>query len=213
MVNVFIELFEDFIFISSGVFYTIGLLVFSLTLGLFLAVFYLPFRKLLPVSYCVNRTISLIRGTPLMLQLCIIYYCGIIENIFLAGILTFGLNSFAYISEIFRSGIAGIPNGQFEAARTLEIPRFHMWKSIIMPQVLRNTLPSIVNETVTLVKESALISIIGGGDIMRFTQIISAQKFIFFKPLLIAGTYYYIIVLFIEYIGEKLYTKINAKDS
>ena len=135
----------DLLYISRGFFYTLKLSACSLLFGVLLALIFLPFRKTIFFGIIFNRVISLIRGTPLMLQLFIVYYCGFVSNILFAGVLTFGLNSFAYVSEIFRSGIASIPKGQFEAAKTLQIPKFQMWKAIILPQVLRNTFPALGN--------------------------------------------------------------------
>jgi len=207
-----LSLLQDFLFITNGILYTLKISTLSLILGIFLALICLPFRQTFLLSFLLKRLISLIRGTPLILQLCIIYYCGLISDILWAGIITFSLNSFAYVSEIFRAGISSIPKGQFEAAQTLQIPKFNMWKSILIPQVLRNTFPAMINEAVSLLKESALISMIGGLDIMKHAQIVGSQKFIFFTPLLIAGFYYYIIVLCIEFAGEKFYKRINVKD-
>lgn len=204
--------FDDLLYISNGILYTLKVSVLSFCFGVLLSLICLPFRKTFLVGILLKRFISLIRGTPLMLQLFIIYYCGIINSILWAGAITFGLNSFAYVSEIFRAGIASIPKGQFEAAQTLQIPKFHMWKSIIIPQILRNTFPAMINEAVTLLKESTLISIIGAADIMKYADIVGSRRFILFPPLLIAGLYYYIIVLCIEFVGEKFYKRINAQN-
>ena len=205
------SLLHDLLFISTGIIYTLKLSIFSLILGFFLALLCLPLRQTFFLGFLLKRLISLIRGTPLILQLCILYYCGIISDILWSGIVTFGLNSFAYISEILRSGISSIPKGQFEASKALQIPKLYMWKNIIFPQILKNTFPALINESATILKESALISIIGGADIMKYAQIIGSQKFIFFTPLLIAGLYYYIIILLIEFTGEKFYKIINAQ--
>jgi polar amino acid transport system permease protein len=120
-----------------------------------------------------------------------------------AGILTFGVNSSAYIAEIVRAGIESLPKGQFEAAQALEIPRFYMWKDIILPQVIVNIFPAMINEVIALLKETALIATLGGMDIMRKSQTIAAEQYDYFMPLCIAGIYYYGLVLFIEFIGRK----------
>jgi polar amino acid transport system permease protein len=116
--------------------------------------------------------------------------------------MAFGLNSSAYIAEILRAGIENIPKGQFEAAQTLEIPCYYMWKDIILPQVIKNILPAMVSEVIALLKETALIATIGGMDIMRSAQTIAAEQFTYFIPLCIAGAYYYALVLIIEYVGK-----------
>jgi polar amino acid transport system permease protein len=155
------NLLESFIYIGSGLLLTLELLIggmiLSVITGTLIAV--LRYNHVLPrvwISY-----ISLIRGTPIILQLSFIYFAvptafGLRLDIVLAGILTFGLNSSAYISEILRAGIENLPQGQFEAARTLQIPSYYMWKDIILPQVVRNIGPGMVNETISLMKETAL---------------------------------------------------------
>lgn len=197
-------------FIGQGVSLTLALVVGGLFIGLSLAVLASIVRqRQQSVARAISFMISLLRGTPLILQLAFIYFSvptlfGIRLNILTAGILTFGLNSFAYITEILRSGIESLPKGQFEAAKTLQIPSYYMWKDIVLPQVIRNILPAMINEVITLLKETALISTIGGLDIMRSAQVLAAQQFTYFMPLCIAGGYYYALVLMIEYGGRKL---------
>jgi polar amino acid transport system permease protein len=157
----------------------------------------------------IRRYISILRGTPLILQLALIYFSlpgliGIQLGVMASGIVAFGLNSSAYMAEVFRAGIESIPKGQFEAAQTLRIPYYFMWKDIILPQALKNILPAMTNEAISLLKETALITTIGGMDIMRSAQTLSAEQFTYFMPLCIAGLYYYILVLIIEFIGKKL---------
>jgi len=143
--------------------------------------------------------ISIFRGTPLLVQLSIVYYIlpmmGIKITVFFAGIVAFSLNSAAYVAEIIRSGINSVDKGQFEAARALSIPQYYIMKDIILPQAFRNILPALVNETVNLLKETALISVIGGMDIMRRSQIVSSETYDYFTPLFIAAICYYILVL------------------
>ncbi len=122
-------------------------------------------------------------------------------DVIYSGILTFGVNSSVYTSELIRAGIESLPKGQFEAAKSLEISCFRTWKDIILPQVIRNVFPAIVNEAITLLKETALISTIGGMDIMRQSQMLSAQEFSYFMPLTVAALYYYILVVAMEYLG------------
>jgi polar amino acid transport system permease protein len=166
------------------------------------------------ILFLVVRFISIVRGTPLILQLSLIYFCvpdliGIRLNIIETGIVAFGINSSAYVAEILRSGIENLPKGQFEAAKTLQIPNYYMWKDIILPQVIKNILPSLISETITLVKETALISTLGGLDLMRRAQLVAAEKFTYFFPILVAGAYYYLLILLIEYIGKKIEQRKN----
>jgi len=160
--------------------------------------------------------VSLIRGTPVLLQLSIVYYAlpGIIGyNItpFVAGVVAFSLNSAAYIAEIIRAGILSVDRGQFEAAKVLKIPYHLMMRDIILPQALRNVLPALVNEMAVMIKESAMIAIIGEADLMRRAQIVAAEQYTYFAPLLVSGVCYYILVSMLTYFAKILENILRAK--
>ncbi len=146
---------------------------------------------------------SIFRGTPMLLQLSIVYF-GIPSltaykiSPLLAGVIAFSLNSAAYVAEVLRAGIQAIDVGQFEASNALNIPRFLMMKDIILPQAFRNTLPALVNEVINLLKETALISTLGEGDIIRRAQLIAAETYTYFEPLMMAALCYYGIVLLLS---------------
>ncbi|RZI47739.1 amino acid ABC transporter permease [Rickettsiales endosymbiont of Peranema trichophorum] len=197
------------LFIGYGIFVTIQLLFGGILIGSFIGMMLSILRYKNIGTRVINLIISVLRGTPLILQLSFVYFSvssiiGMKLNIVAAGVVTFGLNSSAYIAEIIRAGIESLPKGQFEAAKTLQIPTFYMWKDIILPQVFRSILPAMVSEVIALLKETALIATIGGMDIMRRAQIVSAEQFTYFMPLCIAGAYYYSLVIFIEYIGKRI---------
>jgi len=205
-------LVENFLYIGSGAFLTLGLLFGSLTLGLVIAIILTILRYSNILTKTINCYISIFRGTPVILQLSLFYFAvpqvfDIKMNILSAGILTFGINSSAYIAEMLRSGINSLPKGQFEAAKTLQIPVIKTWKDIILPQVIRNSIPSLTGEMIALLKETALISTLGGLDIMRKSQAVAAEHFTYFTPLFMAGFCYYIMVLLIEFIGKKIEKK------
>ena len=203
-------LLDNILYIGSGILFTLQLLFGGISLGLLLAIVMTILRYSSKcASYIITGYISIFRGTPVILQLSLFYFAlpqiiGLNLEILTAGILTFGLNSAAYLAEILRSGINSLPKGQFEAAQTLRIPLFKTWKDVILPQAIRNSLPSLTGEMIALLKETALISTIGGLDIMRKSQGIAAEHFTYFTPLLIAGAYYYAMVLLIEFIGKKI---------
>lgn len=203
------QLVEYFLFIGKGLCVTIPLLLGGLSGGLIggTAVAILRHNKI-GVS-CINYVTSFLRATPLMLQLSFVYFSiptltGVRLNILSAGIITFSINSSAYLAEIMRAGIKSIPQGQFEAAKALKIQKFYLWKDIILPQVIRAISPALVGEIIALLKETALISTIGGMDIMRMAQIQAAEQFTYFVPLCMAGIYYYGLVLLIEWVGKKI---------
>jgi polar amino acid transport system permease protein len=200
---------KDLFYIGAGALLSLELLLGGIIIGLLLGTMFAVLRYKGICKRVIERFISLTRGTPLILQLSFVYFAlpaliGIKANVLAAGILTFGLNSSAYIAEILRSGIENLPKGQFEAGKTLQIPNFYLWKDIILPQVIRNILPALVNEIIALLKETALISTIGGMDLMRKAQSVAAEQFTYFLPLCIAGLYYYCLVLLIESLGKKI---------
>ncbi len=201
--------FDYFIQIGAGVGFTLLLLFGSLIVGVFLGTLLSILRYKNIATPIINAFISVIRGTPLILQLSFIFFAvpqliNMPFSIMTAGIITFGINSSAYVAEIIRSGIESIPKGQFEAARTLNVPEVYTWRDIIFPQVIRNIFPALVNEVIALLKETAIISVIGGLDIMRKAEIVTSTQFTYFMPLCVAGFYYYILVMIIAIVGKKI---------
>jgi polar amino acid transport system permease protein len=206
------RLISNFLYIGRGLTFTLQLLVGGFLIGVKVGVLLAALRHNKVCAAVISKLVSVIRGTPLILQLSFIYFsvptlCGIRLDALSAGIIAFGINSSAYISEILRSGIESLPKGQFEAAQTLGIPKYYMWKDIILPQAIANVFPALVNEVIALLKETALIAMIGGMDVMRSSQIIAAEQFEYFMPLCIAGAYYYALVLLIESVGKKIEKK------
>lgn len=212
------EFSYSFIFIGNGIFVTLQLLVAGISIGAFLGLLLAVANYKGIARFFINRYVSVLRGTPLILQLSFIYFAlpgltGFSLSVVASGIIAFGLNSSAYLAEIFRAGIDSIPKGQFEAAQTLRVSHYAMWKDIILPQVVKNILPAMTNEVITLLKETALISTIGGMDIMRSSQTVAAEQFTYFIPLCIAGLYYYMLVLLIEYVGKIIERKVDYANS
>lgn len=191
--------------IGEGILVTLKFTLFSLLCGLPLGIFLALFktsRNRFVRWLCAAYT-SLFRGTPLLVQLGIFYHgipqiTGYTLSAFEAGILTFSLNSAAYSSEIIRAGIESIDIGQWEACQLLGISRYNTILRIILPQAIRNILPALVNEMVDLLKESALVSTIGEADLLRQVSKISAEKFLYFEPLIIAAVCYYIMVMIVS---------------
>lgn len=198
-------------FILEGVGVTIKFTLASLFCGLPLGVL-LAIAKIshLKTARGIARIYtSVFRGTPLIVQLFIIYFglpplIGYNLSAFEAGVLTFSLNSAAYSSEIIRAGIQAIDKGQWEAAQVLGLSYRTTLCTIILPQALRNILPALVNEIVDLLKESALVSTIGEADLLRRSQIVASEKYLFFEPLLIAAVAYYIMVMVVSFFAKAL---------
>ncbi|MFN7251110.1 MAG: amino acid ABC transporter permease [Anaerobacillus sp.] len=206
-------------FILKGIWVTLQIvsvsLIFGFILGTFLSI--LKIGKIAILRWLADAYTSVFRGTPLILQLFLIYFAtpqviGYDITPYQAAVLTFGLNSAAYISEIIRAGIQAVDKGQKEAAEALAIPYRPMLTNIILPQAIKNILPALVNEFITLTKESAIISTIGVLDIMRRSQIVSAEKYIAFEPLIFAALLYYILVMVLTLLGRVLERRLRRSD-
>lgn len=202
--------------ISKGIIetllYTVISIFFGFIIGNIIAIYNQLYRNMLSKFF--HFYVSLFRGTPVVVQLFIIHF-GLPQALgfHLSGttsvIITLSLNSSAYISEIIRSGIISIEKGQFEAAQSLHIPKLLMWKDIIMPQMYKNSLPNICNEFINLLKETAIVSMIGATDILKRAYQIGAQTYSYLEPLLIAAFYYYILILILSKITKIIERKLE----
>ena len=198
----FKRILPDLPFILRGIPLTLLFTVLSVFLGLIWGTFLslLKISGIKPLGWLANAYTSVFRGTPLLLQLALVYYAtpqltGYDIPALQAGVLTFTLNSGAYMSETIRGGIQAVDKGQSEAAMSMGVPYALMMWDIILPQALKNILPALVNETIGLLKDSALVSTLGVVEILRSAQIVGANKYIYFEPLLFAGLIYYVLVM------------------
>ncbi|MBD2103452.1 amino acid ABC transporter permease [Leptolyngbya sp. FACHB-261] len=160
---------------------------------------------------------SVFRGTPLILQLTLVYFAtpqlvGYNITPLQAGVIAFSLNSGAYISETIRAGILAVDKGQKEAAMSLGVPYRLTMKDIILPQAFKNILPALVNESIALLKDSALVSVIGVADLLRRANIVAAEKFIYFEPLLLVGVIYYLMVITLTLGANRLERRLRRSD-
>ncbi len=157
--------------------------------------------------------ITVIRGTPMMVQLLIIYYVVFasvnLSQILIAGA-AFGLNSGAYVAEVFRSGINSVPKGQMEASRSLGMNNGQAMRTVIMPQALRNILPALGNEGISLLKETSVAGYIGVMDLTRAGDIIRGQTYDALLPLLVVAVIYLAIVLVLTYLIKRLERRLNS---
>ena len=187
------------------------LLIFSLTLllalplGLLVALARLSKLKIL--SLAMEFYIWLMRGTPLMLQLLFFYFAlpvlGILLDDFTAAMFAFVLNYGAYFAEIFRAGIGSISRGQYEAARALGLTQTQTMRRIIIPQMLKNVLPPISNETINLVKDTSLIYILAMNDLLRVARNIVQREFDM-TPFIVAAVFYLVMTFVLTYIFKRL---------
>lgn len=189
-------------------------LLFSLPLGLLLCVLRMSRFRIL--QWIARIYISIMRGTPLMLQLLVVlfapyYVFGIPLSFsyrFYAVIIGFSLNYAAYFAEIYRSGFQGIPVGQREAATLLGYGRRHTYFRILFPQMVKRVLPPVTNEVITLVKDTSLAYVVSFTEMFYIGQQLSAaQKSLL--PLFVAGAFYYVFNFVIAFIMEKVEKKFN----
>jgi His/Glu/Gln/Arg/opine family amino acid ABC transporter permease subunit len=189
--------------------------VLGFILGTILSLFKISNIKFL--GWFADAYTSIFRGTPMILQLMVIYYgspqiIGFQIQPYTAAVLSFALNSGAYVSEIIRAGILAIDKGQQEAALALGVPYGKMMFDIILPQAIKNILPALMNEFITLTKESAIVTSIGVMDIMRRSYQVGAEKYSFFEPLIIAGLIYYVMVMILTFLGKGLERRMRRSD-
>ena len=161
--------------------------------------------KFNPLSFIATAYVEILRSTPVLVQIFIIYYgvFGMIDlpsfqmfgfikfNRFFPGVVALGMNSGAYLCEIIRAGIQSIDQGQTEAARSLGLSQTMNLRYIILPQALKNILPAIANEFVVIIKESAITYTIGVQDIMSAVNAVKGATFIIIEPLLVATAIYF----------------------
>lgn len=189
-------------FILGGIWVTLAFTVVSAILGFIWAVVLalMKISEFKPFRWLANAYTSIFRGTPLILQIALVYFAtpqliGYDIPAFQAGVIAFALNSGAYVSETLRAGILAVDKGQREAALSLGVPYQLMMKDIILPQALKNILPALANEGINLLKDSALVSTIGAADLLRRATVVGAEKYLYFEPLIIAAIVYYVMVM------------------
>lgn len=157
--------------------------------------------------------VTFIRGTPTTIQLLIIYFVVFgsanISQVIVASI-AFGLNSGAYIAEIIRAGISSIPKGQFEACESLGLSTSSMMLLVILPQAIKNILPALCNEGITLLKETSIVGYIALMDLTRAGNIIRSQTFDAFLPLVGVALIYLAMVMILSYLVKLLEKRLNA---
>lgn len=184
-------------------------------IGLFVSLCKLSSNKIL--SLIATTYIQIIRGTPVLVQLYIIYYAtyplfGFNIPPYIAAVATFGLNSSAYVAEIIRSGIQAVDYGQMEAGRSLGMPHGTVMRYIIIPQAIKNILPALGNEFVVLLKETSVVSIIGTADLVRQADIIKAATYSTFEPYIIIAVIYIILVQGLSSIMNAVERRLKRSD-
>ena len=185
-------------------------LLIGLLLGIVICLAKISTIKVLNVLATIY--VEVIRNTPILVQIMIIYFAlpevGISFTPFMSAIIALSINSGAYVSEIFRSGILAIDKGQMEAGRSLGLSYFQTMKFIILPQALKNSLPALGNEFISLVKESSIVYFVGVADIMFAANTVKNATYETFGPYLIAAATYFIITSVLSFLVKRLEKKL-----
>ena len=185
-------------------------IILSVPGGLLLALLRLSTNRV--VTTIVDAYVYVMRGTPLMLQILLIYYGlpfmidGFELTDMTAAVLSFVLNYIAYLCEIFRSGIQSIPKGQYEGAKVLGFTYVQTMYKIISPQVIKRVLPPLANETITLLKDTSLVYVLAMNDILRITRSIVQRDFDI-TAFIVAGVFY----LAMTFVLTKLYQYLERR--
>ena len=229
IINFFKELYDSFYmsviydnryeYILEGLGNTLLISLFAVIIGIIIGVVIALIRtnydkngKMKLANSLAKFYVNVVRGTPVILQLMIIYYV-IFEtvdiNIVLVGVIAFGINSGAYVSEIIRAGINSVPDGQMEAGYALGLKYGQVMRYIVLPQALKNILPALGNEFITLIKETSVGAYIGIVELTKASDIIASRTYDYFFPLFIIAIIYLILTLGLTKVVNMMEVKLN----
>lgn len=185
--------------------------ILSIAWGICLALFRLSSIKIL--SWFAVAYINFIRGTPLLVQIYLIYY-GLSLNLpdYLAAVLALTVHSGAYIAEVVRAGIQAVDKGQMEAARSLGMTHGNAMRRIVVPQAIKNILPALCNEFIIIIKNTSLMSVIGISELMYNVDTIRGNTYLAFEPLIIGAIIYFITTYVLKHLIGILERRLKASD-
>ncbi len=183
----------------------------GLVLGFLLACFYRWGAA--PLRWLISAYVEIIRGTPFMIQLFIIYYggpyVGLILSPLQAGILSFIIYGSPYFAEIFRGGFNAIPLGQIEAARCVGLSEMRILRRIILPQMLVPITAPLTNFFIILTKETAILSVVTVPELLYETQTMAAETFTYVEPFLVLSVFYWLMVLATSWLGGRVEARVT----
>lgn len=204
--------------LKNTILIAIGALIIGILLGSIISIVKYTNKergKFKLLSKIFDIYVNIIRGTPSVLQLMIMYYVifktSTIDSV-IVGIIAFGINSSAYVAEILRSGFDSIDDGQVEAGLSLGLNFRQVLKYIIIPQAIKVSLPSMGNEFVTLIKETAIAGYIGIEDLTKASDIIASRTYDYFFPLVLVALIYLVLTSVISKLLKKMERKLNVND-
>lgn len=213
---------ERWRYLTDGLKNTVIITILAIIIGIILGFLIAVIRathdktgKLGILNFFAKIYLTVIRGTPVVVQLLIIYFVifgSVNINKILVAVLAFGLNSAAYVAEIVRSGIMSIDNGQFEAGGSLGLNYPQTMISIILPQAFKNVLPALANEFIVLLKETSVAGYIAIADLTKGGDTIRSQTYDPLLPLLAVAVIYLVIVMFLTYLITKLERRLAKND-
>lgn len=203
-----------YLYILKGLLNTILIALFATILGIIIGTIisfirnnYKENKKLPILNFISNLYVAIIRGTPALVQLMILYYVifkSVNMNLIIVGVLAFGINSGAYVSEIIRAGIDSIDRGQMEASISLGLSYYKSMKYVIIPQAIKNILPALGNEFITLIKETSVAGYIGIIELTKAGDIIASRTYNYFFPLIITALIYLFLTTILNNLLKKL---------
>ena len=209
-------------YIWEGLTVTLRVTLFAVILGIVIGFLIAIIRstydktgKMKILNFICSVYLTVIRGTPVVVQLLIIYFVifGSVDiNKIVVAIMAFGINSGAYVAEIFRSGIMSIDNGQFEAGRSLGFNYTQTMRYIIMPQAFKNVLPALGNEFIVLLKETSVSGYIALQDLTKGGDIIRSRTYDAFMPLLAVALIYLVMVMIFTKLVNLLERRLRSSD-
>lgn len=222
---------DNYLYFIRGLRITLVVTVFALLIGLLIGILVAIIRSahdqqpekkkgivLRFLNFICKIYLTVIRGTPSMVQLLIMWFViwasarATDGNMMRCAILSFGINSGAYIAEIFRSGIMSIDKGQMEAGRSLGLNYTKTMQHIIIPQAFKNVLPALGNELITLVKETSIVTVIGLKDLTKGAMIIQSKTYQAFWPFIGIAAIYLVVVMFLTWLMGKLERRMRQSD-
>lgn len=215
----------NILYLAKGALLSLGIAALSLLFGLILGTLGATGKRskhALPRDIA-NVYVTIIRGTPLLLQILIIFsvipsmYTAITGKILridplLIGVLAMSINSGAYQTELIRSGVNAVDKGQWEACETLGLSNWKTLKLVILPQAFKRIVPPLISEFITLIKDSSLISCIGAVELLKGAQIIGAQYFDVMSPYMLAAIFYLVMTCVVSMIGMKVEKRLSVSD-
>lgn len=201
----------------GGLGYTLLISLFAVLIGLVLGILaaFGRLSRFRPLRWIAGIYIDVIRGTPTMVQVLIIYYvifASVNLPAWIVGVIAFSINSGAYISEIVRGGILSVNIGQTEAGRSLGLTQMQTMRYIIMPQAMKNILPALANEFIVLIKETAVIGMVNNVDLLGAAKKVQTLTYDFLWPLLSCAAIYYIIIKILTILLSQLEARMRKSD-